>query len=87
MRSVVYEPNGQELQSEGDVLPAAEILPAGQFAHTVSSVKVEDAAPGRAYFPAGQETGPEQPGIESPVVEPYVPAGQVVHAAAPVADL
>ena len=47
-----------------------EKVPAGQLAHTVERDVSEDVAPGRAYLPAGQLTGPEQLFEVSPVVEP-----------------
>ncbi len=86
MPSVVYEPTGQELQSVGDVLPAAEILPAGQLKHAPASVLAVAAA--LAYLPAAQFViGPEQALEGKPVVEPKVPGGQSVHVPVPAAAL
>ncbi len=66
----------QATQAVFTVLPSAEEVPAGQEAQTVASVVVEDVAPARAYLPIGQVTVPEQALVGSPVVDPYLPAGQ-----------
>ena len=76
------------MHSVADVLPAAEIKPFEQLAHTVERDVSEDVAPAIAYLPAAQSVMvPEQVLEVKPSVSPYVPAGQGVHAPAPVDDL
>lgn len=52
----------------------AEKVPPGQLAQTEVSSVTEEDAPGRAYFPAEQETATVQSLEVSPLVEPYLPA-------------
>jgi hypothetical protein len=85
--SVVYEPKGHLVHSAKDMLPSAEIVPAGQLAHTVGDDRSNDGALGIAYLPAGHVIGPEQLLEVSPVSEPYLPAGQAVQTALPASAL
>jgi len=71
------------LHAELDVLPETEIVPEGQVAQTVDSERSDDDAPDKAYLPAGQTIEPVQTLLERPVVEPYVPAGQLLQVALP----
>ena len=73
-------PTLQEVQSLLEVLPLSEVVPAGQDAHVVDRVLSSATAPARAYLPAGHVTTPVQESLVSPIVEPYFPAGQGVHA-------
>ena len=58
------------------VRPAVDpYVPASQLAHTASKVTLEDVAPGSAYLPAGQETGPLQVDIFKFTADPKRPAG------------
>jgi hypothetical protein len=61
-------------------------VPAGQLAQILESVHKFDVAPGKAYFPRGQEIVLVQLLDVSPVVEPYVPAGQRVQVADPAVE-
>ncbi len=60
------------------MLPASDEKPAEQEAQTLVLVKVFDVAPGRAYLPAGQVIVPVQVAVVNLVVDPYVPAGQLM---------
>jgi len=75
-------PTVQEVQSLIEVLPIVEVVPAGHDAHVVDRVISSATAPARAYFPAGLAlvSGPVHESLVSPIVEPYFPAGQGVHA-------
>ena len=77
-------PAGQEVQSLIEVLPLLEVVPAGHDAHVVDRVLSSATAPARAYLPAGRcpalVSDPEHASLVSPIVEPYFPAGQGVHA-------
>ncbi len=65
-----------------EILALLEVVPAGQDAHVVNRVLSLATAPARAYLPAGHAlvSGPEHASLVSPIVEPYFPAGQGVHA-------
>ena len=78
-------PTVQEVQSLIEVLPIVEVVPAGHDAHVVDRVISSATAPARAYFPAGHALVSEfvHESLVSPIVEPYFPAGQGVHVAAP----
>ena len=75
-------PTLQEVQSLLEVLPLLEVVPAGHDAHVVDRVISSETAPARAYLPAGHKlvSDPEHASLVSPIVEPYFPAGQGVHA-------
>ena len=78
-------PTLQEVQSLLEVLPLLEVVPAGHDAHVVDRVISSETAPARAYLPAGHKlvSDPEHASLVCPIAEPYFPAGQGVHVAAP----
>ena len=70
------------VQEVHEVLPLVEVVPAGHDAHVVDRVLSSATAPARAYLPAGHVlvSDPEHESLVSPIVVPYFPAGQGVHA-------
>jgi hypothetical protein len=65
-----YLPAGQDVHSVLNLLPETEVVPAGQLAQTVASVKVADEAPARAYLPTGHVIVPVHAFVERPAVDP-----------------
>jgi hypothetical protein len=84
--AVEYVPATHCVQAELDVLPAGDDKPAKQEAQTLVFVKVFDVAPGTAYLPAGQVIAPEQAADVNLVVDPYVPAGQLMQLEEPAVE-
>jgi hypothetical protein len=76
-----YLPAAQSVHAVFTVLPAGDDLPAAQDAQTLALARILDGAPATAYFPAGQVNVPVHVALVKPAVDPYVPAGQSVHAA------
>jgi len=65
-------------------LPVLEVIvPAGQLAQTFASVKIDDGAPARAYFPMGQVMVTEHAETDVLLIAEVVPAGQLVQDEAP----
>ena len=77
--------NVPTVQEVHEVLPLVDLVPAGHDAHVVDRVISSATAPARAYFPAGHAlvSGPVHESLVSSIFEPYFPAGQGVHVAAP----
>jgi len=63
--------------------PRCDVCPAGQSVQVAGSKMFEFTAPGRAYCPWGQTTGPEHAGVPRPVAAPKTPPGHVVQVAWP----
>ena len=75
---VEYVPAAHEVHAVFAVLPAGDEKPAAQEAQTLELVKVFDVAPARAYLPTGQVKVPVHEAVVKRVVDPYVPAGQLI---------
>jgi len=56
-----YLPAAQAVQAVLTVLPKGDEVPAAQDAHTLTSVRVFDVAPARAYFPIGHVNDRQAP--------------------------
>jgi len=84
--AVEYVPATHCVQAELAVLPRGDERPEEQEAQTLVLVKVFDVAAGRAYLPAGQVIVPEQAADVNLVVDPYVPAGQLMQIEEPAVE-